>query len=1055
MPKLVTRGGLARVALVFFAVVSALAVYAYTAAGSGATAVAGVPAQASRDEPHAGQAEAFRLRPRTSEIADVVHIYLGVESTAGTVTVGIYSNAGGRPGALLSAGSGSSVDGHGWNVVRVGRTRLKSRRTYWLAVLSGRGMHRYRSSRHKPCLSNLSVQTHLRKLPKRWRTGRVRALAHCPIVAYVADTDFAPSGRQPASSPTGSSPAPSAPQPSPAAIVPAPEEPSPLPQAPADTVPPAISGPTIVGETLSSSPGTWTGSPTAYAYQWENCDALGEGCLSIGGATESSYTLAPSDLASTIRVVVTASNANGSTAAISPATGTVLPLAPANEAPPVLTGVAEAGETLTASPGTWAGSPTAYAYTWEDCDSAGEACSEVSGATSPSYKLTASDVTHTIVVVVTATNAGGSTPAASSPSAVVVPELTAPANETPPSISGSALVGEQLSASHGTWTGHPTAYAYQWENCNAAGGSCSEIAGATSPKYTLTTGDIGHTIRVVVTASNPSGPASASSDATATVVAKPPAAPANTALPAISGSDVEGDTLKASNGTWTGSPTSYAYQWEDCNAAGGSCSEISGATSSSRKLASSDVGHTLRVVVKATNAGGTGKATSAATSTVVPPAPANTAAPAVSGSDVEGDTLKASTGTWTGSPTSYAYQWEDCNTAGAACSDLGGATAQSYTLASSDVGHTLRVIVTASNSGGHNSATSAATSEVTAKETSKTGTTGCFEDPESEGTSRFEACGYPGPKNAGVVETGGKTECSSLPEYTGSRTIGTEGTTIEGKELEIDIAGKSGGGISVDANKVTFKKDCFLIKGECGCLQEGPAIALGGGYALTVEDSTFRSPSTTESVEKDIWFNSSGSDIVAKDDRFEDCGECLNGLGTVEITGSYMNASQWEGHEPENNELHRENIYMMQGTATVEDSTMFVPDDEVAEIFDEDNGIACDTHVRFENNLLAGSGGMFQLCGHSNGQTGTGSTIIDHNRVARCLTTPIKENGDGIPYCSGPYVEGADSHGFMPYGGSSQILGNGEANPYGATKEFEGNYWDDNLKTITVKEAEG
>jgi hypothetical protein len=1052
MPKLVTRGGLARVTLVFFAVVSALGVYAYTAAGSGATASAGGRAAASRDELYAGQAEAFRLRPRTSEIADAIHIYLGKGSTARAVAVGIYSNAGGHPGSLLSAGSGSSVDVRGWRVVRVGRTRLKSSRTYWLAVLGERGTHRYRNPRHKPCLSNLSVQTHLRKLPKRWRTGRVRALTHCPIVAYIAATDIAPSAHRPASGSTGSAPALS---PSSVAVVPSPEEPSPLPQAPTDTVPPAISGPTIVGEELSASPGTWTGSPTSYAYQWEDCDALGEGCLSIGGATEASYTLAPGDLSSTIRVVVTASNTNGSTAAISAATGTVLPLAPASEAPPVLAGTAEEGETLSSSPGTWTGSPTSYAYQWEDCNSAGEACSEVGGATSPSYKLTASDVTHTVVVVETATNAGGSTPAASSPTAVVVPELAAPTNETPPSISGSALVGEQLSASHGTWTGRPTSYAYRWEDCDAAGSSCSEITGATSSKYTLTTSDIGHTIRVVVTASNTSGPASASSDATATVVAKAPAAPTNTALPAVSGSDVEGDTLKASTGTWTGSPTSYAYQWEDCNAAGASCSEISGAISASRKLAASDVGHTLRVVVKATNAGGTGKATSAATSTVVPPAPTNTAVPAVSGSDVEGDTLKASTGSWTGSPTAYAYQWEDCNAAGAACADLGGATASSYTLASGDVKHTLRVIVTASNSGGHSSATSAATGEVTAKETSKTGTpTGCFEDPESEGTSRFEACGYPGPKDTGVAEVSGKTECSSLPEYTGSKGISSEGTTIEGKELKIDTAAKGGGGISIKANKITLNKDCFLIKGECGCLQEGPAIAVEGGYALTVENSTFRSPSTTESFEKDIWFNSSGSDIVAKNDRFEDCGECLNGLGTVEITGSYMDASQWEGHEPENNELHRENVYMMQGTATVKNSTMFVPDDEVAEIFDEDNGIACDTHVTFENNLLAGSGGMFQLCGHSNGQTGTGSTIINRNRVARCLTKPVVEPSDGIPNCSGPYVEGADSHGFMPSGGSSQILGNGEANPYGATKEFEGNYWDDDLKTITVKEAE-
>ncbi len=976
----------------------------------------------------------------------------------GTVAVGIYSDAGGRPGALLSAGSGSSARGRGWSVVRVRRTRLKSRRTYWLAVLGERVTPRYRSPRRRPCLSNLSVQTHLRKLPKRWRTGRVRALTHCPIVAYVAATDFARSAHPPASGSAGSAqaPSPSPSQPAPAAVVPSPEEPSPLPQAPAGTVPPTISGPTIVGEQLSASPGTWTGSPTAYAYQWEDCDALGEGCLSIGGATESSYTLAPADLASTIRVVVTASNAVGSTAAISAATGTVLPLAPASEAPPLLTGAAEEGETLSASPGAWAGSPTSYSYQWEDCDIEGEDCSEVSGATSPSYGLTSRDVGHTVVVVVTASNAGGSTPVLSAPTAVVVAEHVAPTNEALPSISGSALVGGELKASEGRWTGNPTSYTYQWEDCNSAGSACSEITGATSSKYTLIESDIGHTIRVVVTASNASGPASASSDATATVVARAPAAPANTALPAVSGSDVEGDTLKASDGTWTGSPTSYAYQWEDCNAAGGGCGEIDGATSSSRKLASSDVGHTLRVVVRATNAGGTGKAISAATGTVVPPAPTYTALPVISGPDVEGDTLKTSNGTWTGSPTSYAYQWEDCNTVGEACSDLGGATAASYTLASSDVGHRLRVIVTASNPGGHNKATSAATSVVTAEEKSKTGTpTGCFEDPESEGTSRFEACGYPGPKNTGVAETSGRTECSSLPEYTESRTIGAEGTTIEGKELTLDIAGKSGGGISINANKITFNKDCFLIKGECGCLQEGPAIALGGGYALTVENSTFRSPGTTESVEKDIWFNSPGSDIVAKNDRFEDCGECLNGLGTVEISGSYMDANQWEGHEPENNELHRENIYMMQGTATVKNSTMFVPDTEVAEIFDEDNGIACDTHVRFENNLLAGSGGMFQLCGHSNGETGTGSTVVDHNRVARCLTTPIKETGDGIPYCSGPYVEGADSHGFMPYGGSSQILGNGEANPYGATKEFEGNYWDDNLKTITVKEAEG
>ena len=112
------------------------------------------------------------------------------------------------------------------------------------------------------------------------------------------------------------------------------------------------------------------------------------------------------------------------------------------------------------------------------------------------------------------------------------------------------------------------------------------------------------------------------------------------------------------------------------------------------------MGHTIRVVVKATNAGGTGKATSAATGTVVPPAPANTAPPTISGSTVEGETLNAGKGTWTGNPTSYAYQWEDCNTAGEECANINGATASSYELTASDVERRVRVVASASNAGG-------------------------------------------------------------------------------------------------------------------------------------------------------------------------------------------------------------------------------------------------------------------------------------------------------------------------------------------------------------------
>jgi hypothetical protein len=93
------------------------------------------------------------------------------------------------------------------------------------------------------------------------------------------------------------------------------------------------------------------------------------------------------------------------------------------------------------------------------------------------------------------------------------------------------------------------------------------------------------------------------------------APPANTSSPTISGTAQQGDTLTAANGSWTNSPTSYGYQWQDCTASG--CSNISGATGSTYVLKSSDVGDTIDVAVTAKGAGGTATATSAKTATVV------------------------------------------------------------------------------------------------------------------------------------------------------------------------------------------------------------------------------------------------------------------------------------------------------------------------------------------------------------------------------------------------------------------------------------------------------
>ena len=91
---------------------------------------------------------------------------------------------------------------------------------------------------------------------------------------------------------------------------------------------------------------------------------------------------------------------------------------------------------------------------------------------------------------------------------------------------------------------------------------------------------------------------------------------ANTTLPAITGTPAVGITMAVSNGSWSGNPVAYGYQWEDCNSAGEACHAIAGAANANYTPVTEDVGHTLRAVVSATNGGGTVTATSAASTEV-------------------------------------------------------------------------------------------------------------------------------------------------------------------------------------------------------------------------------------------------------------------------------------------------------------------------------------------------------------------------------------------------------------------------------------------------------
>jgi hypothetical protein len=195
---------------------------------------------------------------------------------------------------------------------------------------------------------------------------------------------------------------------------------------------------------------------------------------------------------------------------------------PTNTATPTISGTPQENSTLTAGEGTWTGSPTSFTYAWSRCDKNGDACKAIAGATAKTYQLVAADVDSSIRVSVTAKNADGDSAAATSAPTAVVSPAAAPANTAAPTISGSTSLDSTLTGSKGSWNGNPTDYTYAWSRCDGSGGSCATIGGATGTTYKLTNADVGTTLRFAVTAKNGAGSTTATSVPTAAVTAPPP-----------------------------------------------------------------------------------------------------------------------------------------------------------------------------------------------------------------------------------------------------------------------------------------------------------------------------------------------------------------------------------------------------------------------------------------------------------------------------------------------------------------------------------------------------
>lgn len=341
-----------------------------------------------------------------------------------------------------------------------------------------------------------------------------------------------------------------------------------------------------------------------------------------------------------------------------------------NPSTPTISGTATVGQQLTAVPGTWGPGSVGLSYQWYRGDTA------INSATKSTYTPDVADAGFTLRVVVTGTKPLHTTTSLSSAAVGPVPLLTMKTTPTP-TITGTAQVGEALTAVPGTWVPDGVNLSFQWYRGGTA------ITGATKSTYLVQPGDALSALKVAVT-----GSTTGYKEVTKTSAATSPVVGLIVGqTPTITGTATVGKTLTAVPGAWEPAKASLAYQWYRGNTA------INGATKSTYTLQAADAGATLKVTVTGTLTGYLATAKTSAVTGKIAKGKLTAPTAKIQGTAKAGKTLTAVPGTWGPATVKLSYQWFRGTTA------IQGATGKTYLVKTTDKGKTITVRVRGTKSG--------------------------------------------------------------------------------------------------------------------------------------------------------------------------------------------------------------------------------------------------------------------------------------------------------------------------------------------------------------------